>query len=199
MAFMFLGRPFSSLNQALILTFAAKGAVNRRDAIAMVSAISNSAAVLKSLSPAGRNWGPWYISTKARFTAWAWPRRRHALGAATGAALFLWAFSNHCSPPTSFLIHPLRALLRIWRTSRKRCTSPRKSARGFYRHRHLENAACHHRSPCRLVRPRRLERRYFAHLQRMGKKCPGGSRQHPKKAPGGALKDMAHPLLIFPH
>ena len=197
------GGHFLSLNQALILTFAAKGAVNRRDAIAMVSAISNSAAVLKSLSPAGRKLGPMVaISTQgALYGLGLGLVGANALGAATGAALLsLWAFLQPLlSAYVIFGSTLFEALLRIWRDITEALHLPAEIGPwillGIVTLKMLLAITV---ALVGWFGPRRLERRYFAYLQRMGKKMPRRIKAAPQEsAVGGALKDMAHPLFLF--
>lgn len=84
-----------SLNQSLLLTFAARGYASRREAARSVQTVSHSAAVLKALSPVGKRLTPMLaISVQGLLYALGLTiAGANAVGAALGAALAsVWGF-----------------------------------------------------------------------------------------------------------
>lgn len=92
-----MGGHLLSLNQVLILVFACKGAGNRKEGVRIASGVANAAAVLKSLSPAGKRLSPMLaISAQGGLFAIGMGLGGASLwGAATGAVLLsFWAFAH---------------------------------------------------------------------------------------------------------
>ncbi len=113
-----LGGHVLSLNQALVLTFSTRGARDRRACLQASASVSNVAAALKSLSPAGKKLSPMLaISVQGALfalgTAVGGPTRA---GVALGAVLLsLWAFVHPLAVGYLVFGSPLiEGLLKLW-------------------------------------------------------------------------------------